>query len=476
MATLVRSIWVLLLVGLVNSPTLLQAASPGERWLRHLTEDLLPFWASKNALGEPVGAFPSVRCDDGSLFDVRAPCPEVSADSVHQRSLVALSRQTYGYGIAFHLTGQKIYLDYMKSGIDYIRQHALDRVNGGMATALDLDNDEWGPTPDLRTSQQLAYGLLGMALYYYLTRDPDVLQDIIAVKTYIFAKYATSSGWLYWQLPSGSVPVSKALVAQLDQMNGYLVLLTPILPEPIQSEWKQKLVQLANSMIKEFYSPTDKLLFRDVSQPSDMSLATSGTDFGHNAKALWMIRWAGLITGNVELVTFANDNAQTLLSRAYIASCGCWAGGVLPGGALDLDKLWWVYAELDQFAGTLALADPSYERYLEPAYNYWFTHFVDKKYGEVWTALDGETHAPKGSFPKQWEWKNAYHSFEHALVGYIVGQQLNGKPVSLYYAFPNDAQANSARPYFFSGTVRSVESVSDGSGQPMQKVTFENIR
>jgi hypothetical protein len=38
--------------------------------------------------------------------------------------------------------------------------------------------------------------------------------------------------------------------------------------------------------------------------------------------------------------------------------------------------------------------------------------------------------------PKQWQWKNAYHCFEHALVGYIVAQQLQGEMVTLYYAFP----------------------------------------
>src|SRR5712675_1622546 len=40
------------------------------------------------------------------------------------------------------------------------------------------------------------------------------------------------------------------------------------------------------------------------------------------------------------------------------------------------------------------------------AYDYWFTHFVDKEFGEVWNSVDGRTHAPVA--PKQWEWKNAY--------------------------------------------------------------------
>jgi hypothetical protein len=48
--------------------------------------------------------------------------------------------------------------------------------------------------------------------------------------------------------------------------------------------------------------------------------------------------------------------------------------------------------------------------------------------------------------PKQWQWKNAYHSFEHALVGYIVAQQLQGEPVTLYYAFPADPPTAPADP------------------------------
>ena len=41
-----------------------------------------------------------------------------------------------------------------------------------------------------------------------------------------------------------------------------------------------------------------------------------------------------------------------------------------PIGALDLDKTWWVYDELDQLAGTLALSDPNFAQYLPRAYDY----------------------------------------------------------------------------------------------------------
>jgi mannose/cellobiose epimerase-like protein (N-acyl-D-glucosamine 2-epimerase family) len=465
-----------LLVALFASSAWSQTVPPGERWLEHLNNELLPFWTTETALGGPLGAFPSIRCNDRTLYDARRPCPEIPPIFLHQRFLVALSRQSFGYGVAYHLTGDPLYLMYMKAGIDFIRQNAMDRVNGGMATTQNLNKDSWGPSPELRTAQQLAYGLLGLSFYYYLTRDEDILHDILAVKDYIFDKYGTPTGMLRWQLPHKGAREEWSLVAQLDQMNSYLVLLTPILPEPIQSEWKKNLLQLSNVMIEQFYSPTDKLFFNNANQPTDKILANTSTDFGHNAKALWMIRWAGLITGNGELLNFVRDNAQALIPRAYIMSCGCWAGGLLAGGTLDLDKPWWTYAELDQLAGTLALVEPSYTRYLGLAYNYWFTYFVDKQYGEVWGSVNGKTHAPRRQSPKQWEWKNAYHSFEHALVGYIVAQQLNDKPVTLYYAFPKDELAKLAKPYFYSGSIRSVEPVTDSEGHRSQKVTFDNVR
>jgi hypothetical protein len=249
-----------------------------------------------------------------------------------------------------------------------------------------------------------------------------------------------------------------------------------MIPEPHQSEWKESLLRLSKVMIDQFYSSNDKLFFTAANKPADKVLATTPTDFGHNAKALWMIRWTGLLTGHTELVDFSQGNAQALLARAYIPDCGCWAGGILPGGALDLDKPWWTYAELDQLAGTLALNDTKFIQYLPRAYDYWFTHFVDTKFGEVWTSVDGRTHLPVRKMPKQWKWKNAYHSFEHALVGYIVAQALNDKPTTLYYAFPSNDMAKSAQPYYYSGKAIGVESEANGQGQRTQKVTFSNVQ
>src|SRR6516162_4427658 len=105
----------------------------------------------------------------------------------------------------------------MKAGIDFIRQNAIDRVNGGMATTQNMSDGSWVPAPKFRNSQELGYGLLGMTFYYYLTHDADVAQDILALKNYIFDKfYKPSLNAMQWTLASSSEGTSddKRLVAQ----------------------------------------------------------------------------------------------------------------------------------------------------------------------------------------------------------------------------------------------------------------------
>ena len=447
----------------------------GDRWIAHLNNDLLPFWSLPAALGSPTGNFPSTRCDDGSALNFQHPCAIIAGNPylmTPDQYLVPESRQTFGYGVAYHLTGNTEYLDWMKAGVQYIRQNMIDPA-GGMFLNQDLTNNTWGPDRAFRDPQQLGYGVLCLAFYYYLTRDDTVLPDILALKNYILGTYYnTQLGTMQWLLQSndGTAYNSKQLVADLDQMNTYLVLLAPILPEPSQTEWKQSLTTLSRSILGVFYSPGDNLLFTQADSPADTDLTKTGVDLGHTSKGLWMMRWTGLMTGDNGLADFATAAGRRHLTRSYVPEDGSWAGSVLPGGALDKDKNWWVYAELDQLANTLALAgDPSAGQYLPQTAAYWFQYFVDPQYGEVWNGVNYGTNTPQRDYPKAWQWKSAYHDFEHVLVGYIGAQWLHGQPVTLHYAFTRSVDPGDIHPYYFSAPIESTVSSADNQ---YQTVTF----
>jgi hypothetical protein len=183
-----------------------------------------------------------------------------------------------------------------------------------------------------------------------------------------------------------------------------------------------------------------------------------------------MVRNAALLNGETDSVRWAEQSGLRVLERAYISDTGSWAQGVLRGGAIDPGKSWWIYAELDQFAASLALMNPAAATYLPRTYDYWFNYFVDREHGEVWNGVDVNNQAVR-QLPKAWAWKSAYHSLEHALVAFITTRQLHGEPVKLHYAFTAMPAPEHLRPYFFSGTIESVEVVESAG----VAVTFRHV-
>jgi mannose/cellobiose epimerase-like protein (N-acyl-D-glucosamine 2-epimerase family) len=372
--------------------------------------------------------------------------------------------------VAFHLTGEQKYLDMARVGTQYLRRNALDREHGGAYAWQDGATGQWGPDVAERNPQEQAYSLLGPSLFYYLTRQEEVLQDIEAVKSFIFQNHGPPQAGPLRQKPGAQGP--GRLVDTLDQLNAYLVLLTPLLPPEKRDAWARDMGTLARQLIDRFYSPEENLFFMDALPPQERRLGRSENDFGHTIKSLWMIRMVGQLTGDAELVRFAEERGRRVLERAYLADTGSWAYRVRPDGSLETKKEWWVYAELDQFAASLALREPSVGEPLPRTQDYWLRYFVDPVHGEVWTTLDGTTHQPLTAMPKQWPWKNAYHTFEHALVGYITARQLRGEPVVLYYAFDPREPGRAVRPYFYTGDMEKVEAL-EGS---IYRVTFRNVR
>lgn len=433
----------------------------GQRWLEHFQKDLLPFWNLPDAWGEPRGNFPTFRCNDGHLLSPENPCPEIAAAPAwikenYGRDFVRMkSRQTYFYGVAYHLTGDPKMLELCRDGVRFLREKALDKETGSAISYW--EKGVAGPPLLQRTSQDLAYAQLGLAMYYYLTRDEAVLADILRLKAHIFSQYWKADwGMLMWvvQDDQGLENKRQELVAQLDQINAYMLLLTPILPEPHRTQWKKDLLMLAKAMREKFFAPEQHLFWGSLHNPEERVLGSRHTDFGHTAKALWMIERIGRLTGEPGLVEFATREAALVLKKAYLADSGSWASRLRSDGNLDIHKEWWIYAELDQAAATLALHDPVQARFLPKTFDYWLRYMVDPQQHEIFGWVNGRTHQG-GEGLKIHQWKSGYHSAEHALVCYLTSQSLQGKAVTLYYAFP--ASDGNARPYVFSGKMLKAE-------------------
>ena len=483
-----------------NIGLIINSVPTGERWLQHLKEDLLPFWELESARPED-GNFPTYRCNDGSLYDLNNLCPELANPvpgivKLSREYVRSKSRQVFAYGIAYNLTGEAKYLQWAKNGVDFLREYAFDRLNGGAYTYFEADDPTLAgkPEPDKRISQDMTYALSGLAYFYYLTRDDAILQDIVAVKNYIFETYYdkewdliawANSDYIDYENPDGTVEKvssdQRELVSQLDQVYAYMMLLTPILPGEIKKEWEADLVHLANIMSTQFYTPDKNIFWGAITDSTSKKLGTDHTDFGHSIKTLWLIYSIGKLTQHYDLVLFAQEAAPKILEAAFLAD-GSWGRRINEYGQVERDKEWWILAELDQVAATFSLRDPSYAKYLPTTYAYWFEYIVDHVNHGVWHWINAADNKPDLRFPKQHSWKNAFHSFEHAIVGYLTGQEIHDLPSTLYFAFNEiPADVTQIRPYIYAAKIDteasdlSTEQVSI-PGYGKQKVVFKDIR
>ncbi|MCL2207800.1 MAG: hypothetical protein FWB90_06880 [Fibromonadales bacterium] len=436
-------------------------------WLKHLEEDLMKFWTRKAACNLDKGLFPTYRSNSGELIsenpakypkEIKAALADVNTATLidlDNNYVRAHSRQTFAYGIAFNMTGKKEYLKLCKLGAEAL-MNAFDNENG-MFTKQNRKTGEWGDKSSQRTSQDLAYGITGLGMYYYLTHDENALFKIMQAKEHIFKRYFSyGRGYFTWHPKTKEqtkVPIE--IVAQIDQISAYMIWLAPALPEPYQSEWKEWLKKIVFIIITRFYSERYGFFWGKSTTSDIKQLGTAHTDFGHSVKTMWLIYQIGILTNEISFVNFAREKIDKILHNAYVEETGSWAKCFNADAERDVDKEWWGLAELDQACAILALNDPSYLEYLNNTYKYWFDYMVDKKHGEIWHMVHAKDNKPDMKFPKIHSWKTCLHSFEHALFGYLTASEIKGEEFKLYYAFKSEKEIafDRVNPYLFRANI-----------------------
>jgi hypothetical protein len=448
-----------------------------ETWVRHLTNDIAPFWTSPDAMGSPRGNFPTLRKNDGT--------PAVRTD----RRPRMMGRQIYACSAAYILTGEASYLEAADDGLRFLLAHARDSRKGGWQTLLDKDGNPKGN--DYRYSQDAAYAAMGPAVYYFVTRDPAARETLVSNRNEIF------NPRLFWDetnrrvrnaiLPSmdGEAPAGKdngwELVSQLDQVNGWLLLTQPVMGGDDSARFGSDIRTLLAVITNRFWK--DGLFYGRSSQLGNLD--APNTDFGHVLKTYWMLLLAGSRLGDAGFTAFALSNAPYWLSQAYDRDNGRWALKMEGSNSVRYGSSWWIYAECDQIAATFALQRLWTRKDLATTASNWLADYVDRPYGEVFRGIDRSGNPDRGLYSNELakcnEWKNGFHSSEHALVLYIASSALAGKPVALYFAVPpDDVKTFTAKPYLFEGDEISREDLGGiavgGRQLHRVRVTFDHIR
>ncbi len=400
-----------------------------ERWKTHLTNDLLPFWDDPYAAGTPAGSFAGNLCNDGSAPVAGVSCSGVSASlaSNPQQTLVGQARQVFSYAIAFHMTGQKTYLDLAKAGLDYQWDTFHDADTG---LFHEVHNVNTGTVSGVFNSQKQAYGLLGASFLYYLTGDEVIYDRIKPVETAITASYRDPATGGYSSRPIYTDPANR-IAFHLDQLNSYKTLLAANAPLADKAGFLAEALQTANFIKDEFYDSATGLIRPRLDTPAG---TMENADFAHSVKSFWFIDQTAQLAGDDALASFAQDAAKALFKQAYQEDLKAWATNHDASGDLSTRTHWWGFAELNQYAASLAISDPELRDMLTSTQSYWLDMFVDPDNAGIWGYVDIATGTPETEYRKHWEWKAGFHSYEHALINYLADAGIAGEEVTLYFA------------------------------------------
>jgi hypothetical protein len=456
-----------------------------------------------SALGEPIGNFPTYRCNDGSL----SHCNELNlntmdswiinqTDSLRREFIRTRSRQTFFYGVAYHLTGDDNYLYYAQCGVNFIRQQIRKSGLIYSYSVITGNTKTVGPDSLHITAQDLAGALTGLSFYYYLTHDPEVLNDILKVKAYVFKNYRENDGYLKAALcPDSTCSENRTdLASYLEQVNNYLLLITPLVEnKSTRDSCIAELLGFCKSMKSPvFYNPQNSMIWARTKYKSLIGTgyndeyrkigAAGHTDFGQTSRTYWNMYLIGKLLNNTSICNFAYQNGTKIINNA-----------ILPDGAWALSpfekekRSWWLHAELDETTALFSLVDTALNNKIGQKSNaFWFNHFVDKQNFEVYPELN--TNNEPSKLPKIYHWKNAFHTGEHALFGYIVASSLNSEPVELYFAYNKNShnQAKTAKPFYFDGAIakitqsdwqqKSMLSSEFTSSHNKEKIAFKDIK
>lgn len=448
------------------------------RWLTHLNDDLLPFWTSPEAVGDPEGRFPGWRCADGSLPVAGTACGGISVNRSGQtfRSVVAQSRQTYSYGIAFHLTGNTTYLDLAQAGSDRLFDEFLNTdTNLFNERIFDSDGRVTPANSQPYNGVRQAYGLIGPTLLYYLTGDAELGTRIVGVSKEIQKQFAVGETGGY-RRSSTSAEVSPRLVDHLDQLNAYQVMLAQQGPVAERADLVQSAARTARYIIDNFSDPVTGILKQNSEDPAG---TLNGASLGLSAKAVWFIDQIGKLTDDPGLSRFAQTSAKRLLGVAQNEEADTWYTNYDENGEPTGTAIWWEHAELSQYLGSLAIEDARYREAVDAANAFWFESFVDEGFGGIFPEVDFLTGDGLLSGPKHWEFQAGFHSFEHAFVSFLAEAGRSGSTVDLYFA-RDGGLADLVLPYGFeAGEISELSALATlgpfAAAGPVQAVSVSGI-
>ena len=399
----------------------------GSYWKDQVLIDILPYW-TKHAIDSVNGAFHS------NLDDNWIPQGDTKFPSM-------IARQLFSYSAAYYMGGRNediIIADGLK---DYLLTHAWDSLYGGWYDALTLTGD---PKEKTKSTFVQVYVITGLALYYAVTHDADVLDYINRSNQLLEEKvWDKGKGGYFdmcqqdWTLQTNTKSVS----SQLAPLSGYLLYLYTATRD--------------ENYLRQAERITDTILNRMTDTKTGWILESFDTDWnyvpgatganeinvGHNIEVAWSLLRLYLLNKRDDYLQVGLSLADSLHRHGFDDESGLWFATIgNQDSSLKSDfTYWWIQAYGIMFDLCLHHVKPDgdFVDSFKKGAAFWDTYFMDRNNGD--THMSVSRNGKPSVIRKADQFKASYHSVEHGLLNYMyLANWVNPDSITVYFRMNTD--------------------------------------
>ncbi|MBO7402850.1 MAG: AGE family epimerase/isomerase [Lachnospiraceae bacterium] len=381
---------------------------------KHLEEKIIPFW--EKLKGPEFGGFYGFM--DYSL----------NVDKKYVKGCILNSRILWFFSNAAMVLGRADLKPYADHAYRFMKDHCLDKVNGGIFWSLKYDGT---PEETIKHTYNQAFAIYALSSYFDLTQDREALDIALGIQKVIEEKCTDEYGYLEAfdagfnpidndKLSENGVMAEKTMNTLLHVLEAYTELLRVLkkyrddLSDLSSCEEKTSgyLKKMLNTFADKIYNPSlhRQEVFFDKTWHTLIDLHS----YGHDIETAWLVDRCAEILGDPaiseKVAPITNDLADKIYHRAYVNHSIL---NECERGKDDIKRVWWVQAEAVVSFVNSYQKDRTRTDYLEAARDI-FTYILEKQTdgrdGSEWFMWTDENGEPIPDAPIVEPWKCPYHN------------------------------------------------------------------
>jgi mannobiose 2-epimerase len=421
----------------------------GNFWKNQALTDILPYW-TKYSLDTVNGAFITHLDRSWNQIEGTEKYPSM------------ISRHIFSYSVAYLFTGEEKYLKIASDAVNFLLEHAWDKEYGGWYDCLDKQGN---PVETTKSSFIQFYTNTGLALYYLVTHDKNVLQYIERSNEIAETKRRDSINGGFFNLLNRDLSVKsyeKSFSSEVVPVSSYMLYLYLATRNDKYLHQAERIMKMVLKRMKDHETGWILESFdKDWNYKARTENLENEINIGHNQEVVWMFYRLYLLTGKQEYL----DSTKIITEKIYkwgFAENGIWYTGVgRTDPSLHTDfSYWWiqVYGNMFDLFLYKFTGDEEYLDHFKKGADFWNEYFIDKKYGDNYMGvfLDGKIKDDK----KAGKYKTSYHTMEYSLLTYLyLDLWINNKPVELYYCIQSPKENEKFYPSPFEDLSVKIEEV-----------------